>query len=105
MGRYLKVNDIDYFKKAKAPFVPEKQLPKIIKCARKLQTKSLVEKTLDIDDEKYFTLNNSEMSGNDGFYTDNKQTAPDDVKYKKRRKYEPKVFVWIAISEDGMPKP
>jgi len=32
-------------------------------------------------------------------YTDNKQTAPDDVKYKKKRKFEPKVLVWIAISE------
>ena len=57
------------------------------------------------DDEKYFTLSNNEISGNDGYYTDNKQTASEDVKYKKKRTYEPKVLAWIAISEDGMLKP
>ena len=88
MGKYLKENGIDYFKKVKAPFVPEKQLPKIIKGARKLTTKSLVEKTLVIDDEKYFTLSNSEISGNDGYYTDNKQTTPYDVKFKNKIKYD-----------------
>ena len=29
----------------------------------------------------------------------------DDVIYKKKREFEPKVFVWIAISEDAMSKP
>ena len=61
----LEENGIEYFKKVKVPFVPEKQLPKIIKSARKVSIKPLVDKTLAIDDEKYFTLSNSEISGND----------------------------------------
>ena len=73
--RYLKTNVFkdDYFKKEKTPFVPEKQLPLIIKGARKLSTKSLVDKILVIDEEQYFNLSNSEISGNDGYYTDNKR--------------------------------
>ena len=54
---------------------PVKQLPKIIKGPWKLSTKFLVDKILVIDDEKYFTLSNSEISGYYGSYTDNKQTT------------------------------
>ena len=57
--------------------------------------KYLVNKTLVIDNEKYFTLSNSKISGTEGYHTDNKQTTPGDVKFKKKRKYEPKVLVWL----------
>ena len=63
----------------------------------------MVDKILVIDEEKYFTLSNSEISGNK-YYTDYIQIKADDVIYKKKREFEPKVLVWIAISEDGMSK-
>ena len=71
-------------------------MPKLIKGARKLSTKSLVNRILVIDDEKYFTFSNCKISRNDGYYTASKKTTPYDVKFKKR-KLDPKVFAWIAI--------
>ena len=65
----------------------------------------MVDKILVIDKEKYFTLSYSEITGNDGYYTDNKQLKADDVIYKKKREFEHKVLVLITISEDGMSKP
>ena len=62
-----------------------------MKGARKLSIKLLVDKIHDIDNEKYFTLSNSEISGNDGYHTDSKQTTSGDVKFDKKRKHEPKV--------------
>ena len=92
-------------KNVKILFVPEKQLPKIIKGARKLSNKSLVDKSLVFDDENYFTLSNIEISGNGGYYTDYKQATSDYVKFKKKRKFESNVLAWVAISVDGMSKP
>ena len=62
-------------------------------------------KTFILDDESYFTLANTTLSGNDIYYSDNPENAPDDVKFKLISKYEPKVLVWIAISELGMSAP
>ena len=58
-----------------------------------------------IDDEKYFTLSTSDQLGNSGYYTDNKSSTPEDVRFKKKSKYEPKVLVWVAFSEDGIAEP
>ncbi|KAJ8984762.1 hypothetical protein NQ317_012125 [Molorchus minor] len=42
-------------------------------------------KGIILDDEKYFTLANSEMKGNDGFYTNNLEECPDNVKGTRQR--------------------
>ena len=42
------------------------------------------------------------LSGNDGYYTDNFETTPDNVKYAEKTKFELKVLVWLAISFKGM---
>ena len=55
-----------------------------------------------IDDESYFTL---KRTTNKHFFSNDVNITPDDVKYKKTRKFEPKVLLWIAISENGMSKP
>jgi hypothetical protein len=39
-----------------------------------------------MDDEKYFTLSNYEIMGNDGFYTDDYKNVPDDVRVKSKKK-------------------
>ncbi|XP_050516839.1 uncharacterized protein LOC126891656 [Diabrotica virgifera virgifera] len=54
-----------------------------------------------MDDGKYFTLSNSEMKGNDGFYTNDYENVPDEIKFKSKKKFEDKILVWCAISEAG----
>lgn len=97
--------NIKYFKKIKAPNYSAKQLPRVISCSRKLATKTLVNKIVILDDEKYFSLSNSNTPGNDGYYTNNKSTAPEDIKYAKKNKFEKKVLVWLAISTEGISEP
>jgi len=45
------------------------------------------------------------MPQNNGFYTFDKQYAPDNVKYKPKEKYEKKVLVWLALSAKGISTP
>ena len=41
-----------------------------------------------LDDESNFTLSNSVLTGNDSYYTNDKNLTPDDVKYIDKAKYE-----------------
>ena len=58
-----------------------------------------------IDDEKYFGLSGYQMSGNRSFYTSDITATPDSVATFGKRKFEPKVLLWIAISRKGISKP
>ena len=58
-----------------------------------------------MDDESYFTLSNSTLSGNDRFYTDDVKACPENIKHHSKSKFEPKLLVWIAVSSEGMSKP
>ena len=60
---------------------------------------------LVMDDEKYFTLSDQSVSTNRGFYSSNKEETPYEVKLKRTQKYEAKVLVWVAISENGISSP
>lgn len=53
---------------------------------------------MDVDDQKYFTLSNSETMGNDGFYNNNNLDVLDKVKHKQKARFADKVLVWRAIS-------
>ncbi len=55
-----------------------------------------------IDDEKYFTLSHSL---NDSYFASPKKSTFDSVKYAPKQKFEPKIMLWIAISENSMSKP
>ena len=46
-----------------------------------------------IDDESYFTLSNANLSGNDTFYSNDRNMTANDVKYYDKAKYEEKVLV------------
>ena len=46
-----------------------------------------------LDDESYFPLSNTSLSGNDRFYSDGVSTTPDHVKNKHKAKYKEKVLV------------
>lgn len=57
-----------------------------------------------MDDEKYFTFTNNNMPGNDGYYTVDKSSVSDKVKFKCKLKFENKVLVWVVISDKGISK-
>ncbi|KAL1497216.1 hypothetical protein ABEB36_008212 [Hypothenemus hampei] len=52
-------------------------------------------------DKKYYTLSDSEIKGNDGFYRDNINEYPNKVKYKEKGKFADKVSVWCAFPVGG----
>jgi transposase len=76
--------------------------------AAKGKCRILIEKYRDrhwiLDDESYFTLSNSSLAGNDVYYTSDPALTPAIVKYKKKKKFELKLLVWVAISRKGISK-
>jgi transposase len=57
---------------------------------------------LILDDEKYFKLTGDNVMGNRLFYSTDPNNAPVDVKFQKKRKFEPKIMIWMAISSKGI---
>ena len=49
--------------------------------------------------------NRWELFYNDNFYSDNIDFAPDNVKFRRKHKYEKKLLVWIAMSPRGISEP
>ncbi len=58
-----------------------------------------------IDDESYFTLSHSTINGNNNFYTSNIDLTPASVKFNPVKKFEPKLLVWICVSDRGISDP
>jgi transposase len=56
---------------------------------------------LIMDDEKYFSLT-GDINSNRSYYTTDSSTAPNNVKFKCRTKFEPKLLVWMAVSQKGI---
>jgi len=96
-----KTNIKDY-KKEKAPKYEDEQVPRVITGSRRMVVKLFKDKDIVMNDEKYFSLSNSNIPGNDRYYTSDKSTAPDEIKYKMKKKFEAKVLVWMAISSAGL---
>lgn len=106
VSRELVRNAVEYRKRRKCPKYTENQLARIPRCCRALRRIHFAnDRIIVMDDEKYFTLGNSEMKGNDGFYTDNIENCPDNVKYKEKAKFADKILVWCAISTAGISRP
>lgn len=94
---------VKYYKRTKTPKYTEKQLREIPPKCRLLRRKILKgDKIIIMDDEKYFTFSNSSDITNKGFYTANKKSSPENIKFIKKMKFEPKVLVWCCISEKGV---
>ena len=58
-----------------------------------------------LDDECYFTKRRTNSNGNDIFYSNNKDLAPANIKFKKVAKFEYKLLVYIVISPRGVSEP
>ena len=54
-----------------------------------------------LDDEKYFGLSGDNVQCNERFYTTDPSTTPSDIKYKKKKKFAPKLLIWMAMSSKG----
>ena len=74
-----------------------------IKCGRLLRKFPNV--AFILDDESYFTISHSSVNGNGGFYTSNISETPVDVKFARKKKFEGKVLVWIALCPAGLSQP
>jgi len=99
-----KYSDIRAYKKYKKPLMTASQKKQLRPKCRKILSKYRGYNFI-LDDESYFTLSNTTLSGNDIFYSNNKENTPESVKNKYKSKYEEKILVWIAISPLGISKP
>ena len=99
-----KYTNIRCYKKIKKPLLTEEQKKSLRPKCRKMLERF---RDLDfiIDDESYFTLRNTSLSGNDRFYSSNLNNTADKAKFNFKSKYEPKLLVWLAICPKGMSKP
>ena len=106
VSHHLKAMGIRYYKKQRAPKYTDKQLEGVPTRARRLYRKlSNNDFQLIMDDKKCFLLQDRSAPTNRGFYTSDKRTTVPQVKFKRTQKFEPKILVWIAISEKGISKP
>ena len=55
-----------------------------------------------LDDEKYFGLSGDNVQCNKRYYSTDPSTTPSDVKFIKKKKYSPKILVWMAMSSKGV---
>ena len=103
----LKKHSIRYYKRKTAPTANEKQ-----QAVQKVRLRRLARKVLNPkskvvivqDDESYFTLTGAGMPGNSGFYSSDKSSTPENIKYKQAGKFPERVMVWAAISSKGVSK-
>ncbi|XP_065658544.1 uncharacterized protein LOC136083064 [Hydra vulgaris] len=106
IGRQLKKMNINYRKREKTPKYTIEQQIKAKKRSRKLVNQLYNTKLLlVIDDEKYFCFAGDNMPGNSGYYTNNKKTCPESVRFIGKEKVPKKLLMWIAISDRGMSEP
>ncbi len=82
---------------------PQQQAEAKEKCSRLYRKYKNLEWLLD--DESYFTLSHATINNNDTFYTSDRNLTPANVRYRPRKKYEPKCLVWVAISSKGISDP
>ena len=106
--RSLKRQGVNYRKKKRAPEVKEDQERRIREACSRLSTNYYPPDSstaILIDDESYFTFRNDSLSINSGFWTDNFDQAPIDLKFRKETKFPVKLLVSVVISEKGMSAP
>jgi hypothetical protein len=104
--RQLSKMKISYRKREKTPKYSKKQKQKSQEISRKL-VNCLYRSNFSIiiDDEKYFTYSGANMPGNAGYYTNDKNACPDDVRFAGKEKFPPKILVWLCMSDRGMSAP
>jgi hypothetical protein len=106
IGRQLSKMSIFYSKREKTPKYSEKQQRKARELSGKLANYLYRSNcSVVLDDEKYFTFDGQNMPCNTGYYSNDKRTCPDSVRFAGKEKYPNKILVWLALSERGISKP
>lgn len=106
IGKKLTKMGIYYRKREKTPKYSEEKQLRAKKLSSKLYRQLVGSNScIIIDDEKYFCFGGDNMPGNLGYYTDDKDSCPDSVRFKGQDKFPRKTLVWVAISERGISKP
>ena len=106
--KVLKKEGCKSYKKQKVSEWTEEKDSRQKRCCRKLTRTEMRPSSsvkVVIDDESYFPFGQNEMPGNDRFYTKDKSEVPPNVRYSQKKKFEPKLLVWLAISEEGQSNP
>ena len=97
---------IQYRKREKTPKINYGQGLRAQKRSRKLVNHLYKSQNVIIlDDEKYFCFKGDEMPGNAGYYTNNKEKCPENIRFVGKGKFPEKILVWIAVSERGISQP
>jgi hypothetical protein len=103
IGNTLAKMNITCRKREKTPKYDEKQRQKSQELCRKLANKFYrTSCSVILDDEKYFVFYGSKMPQNAHYYTDNKETCPDDVRFHGVNKFPKKILVHVSISNKGV---
>ena len=89
-------------RKQKSPGYTEDQI-ELVKSQCRWMVRNVGEREFVLDDEKYFGLSNSN-SGNI-YYSSDPSLTPIEVKYKFKKKYEPHIMLYQAISSNELSKP
>ena len=106
--KVLKNEGVKYYKRKKAPeWTPEKEERQKRCCRRLTRTVAKPSSSVEVvmDDESYFPWKHDKIPGNDGFYTRDKENTPPAVRFYNKKKFEPKLLVWLAISARGHSDP
>lgn len=104
ISKTLKTLKIKCRKKQKSPEYSEDQI-KLVKQQCGWMVRNYRQKKFILDDESYFTLSKPQMPGNNIFYTKDISGTSAEVRYKFKKKFEHKVMLYIAISQDGVSEP
>ena len=106
--KVLKREGCKCYKKQKVPeWSEEKETRQKRRCRKLSRTEMKPSSSVKvvIDDESYFPFGHCEMPGNDRFYAKNKSEVSPNVRYSQKKKFEPKLLVCLAISEEGHSDP
>jgi len=106
--KQLKREGLVYHKRGKAPKVTEaQQKVQKTRVSRLYRHISVTGTNFEfvMDDESYFHLGGDNIPQNQGFYTDNIDNTPFDVKNTLESKFPEKVLVWVAICPRGISTP
>ena len=55
-----------------------------------------------MDDKSYFQLKCDYLPENDHYFTSDKSTKPNDIKFRTQKKFSVQLMVWICLSEDAV---
>lgn len=104
--RNLRSMGIKHYKKRRGPKYKKKNEKEIKIATGRLYRLHLTGKqplpTIVMDDETYITENDLVKYGSQGYYTDSKNTIPDNMRVLPATKFPFKVGIWYAISDFGV---